>query len=141
MPLILPLPVIRPGSRSRRPCRVVTLTICILACTSLPRGVAQSPEVAKRNFANAGVAMRAGTVAADRGDLREARQQFSRAVALAPQIAAAHAALGSVLLASGDPGAALRALERARRLGPTDAAVTLNLARTESLLRHYPESV
>ena len=46
--------------------------------------------------------MRAGTAAANRNDLPAARREFARAAQLAPQVAAAHAAYGSILLALGE---------------------------------------
>jgi protein O-GlcNAc transferase len=85
--------------------------------------------------------MRAGTAAANRNDLPAARREFARAAQLAPQVAAAHAAYGSILLALGELDAARRELQRAHSLGPSDFATTLNLARTESLLGHSASSV
>ncbi len=46
--------------------------------------------------------MRAGIAAANANDLDGARRDFARAVTLAPQVEAAHAALGAVLLAQGE---------------------------------------
>jgi protein O-GlcNAc transferase len=76
--------------------------------------------------------MRAGIAAANKNDLALARREFAQAVALAPQIEAAHAALGSVLLAQGDLKTALDELQRAHELDAADAAATLNLARVRS---------
>jgi protein O-GlcNAc transferase len=79
-------------------------------------------------------AMRAGIAAVSRNDLSLARRDFTRAVALAPQAEAAHAALGSVLLAQGDFNTALKELERAHELNAADTSATLNLARVQSSL-------
>ncbi len=84
--------------------------------------------------------MQAGLAAANRNDLAEARRDFTQAVRLAPQVSASHAALGAILLAQGDLSPAARELERAHTLAPADPAVTLNLARTESLLGHFPQA-
>ena len=84
--------------------------------------------------------MRAGMAAAQRNDLPLAQREFTRAVSLAPQIAASHAALGSVLLAQGELAAAAKELARAHQLAPQDVGASLNLARTQSLLGHFAES-
>ncbi len=84
--------------------------------------------------------MQAGLAAASRNDLVEARRDFTQAVRLAPQVSASHAALGAVLLAQGDLAPAAHELERAHTLSPADSAITLNLARTESLLGHFPQA-
>ena len=66
---------------------------------------------------------------------------FTRAVHLAPQVAATHAALGSILLAQGEIAAASSELERAHSLSPDDQGVTINLARAESLAGRYSEAL
>jgi tetratricopeptide (TPR) repeat protein len=59
----------------------------------------------------ADAAFRAGYTAASNGDLAAARQQFQRAVQLAPQIEEGHSALGAVLYQQGDYNDAIRELE------------------------------
>ncbi len=103
-------------------------------------GAMPPQQPAARALAAAGEAMRAGLAAASRNDLAEARRHFARAAELAPRISASHAALGAVLLAQGDLPPATRELERAHTLAPADAAVTLNLARANSLLSHFVEA-
>ena len=85
--------------------------------------------------------MSAGTAAATRGDLAEAREDFARAEALAPQVSATHAALGATLLALNDPKRAKAELEQAHDLTPADFSIDLNLARTQAALSHYEEAV
>ena len=75
--------------------------------------------------------MATGIAAAQTGDLAAAQAAFSNAVALAPQVSATHAALGSVLLEQGDFDRAEKELTTAHTLAPTDIATDLNLARTE----------
>ncbi len=102
---------------------------------------AQAPPTHNKTIEAASAAMQAGTAAANRNDLPEARRHFAHAVELAPQAEATHAALGSVLLALRELEPARRELERAHKLSPTDIATTLNLARTESLLGRSPRAV
>ncbi len=103
-------------------------------------GAMPPQQPAAKALAAAGEAMRAGLAAANRNDLAEAHRDFARAVELAPRISASHAALGAVLLVQGDLPPAARELERAHTLAPADGAVTLNLARANSLLGHFAEA-
>jgi protein O-GlcNAc transferase len=77
-------------------------------------------------------AMAAGIAAANSGNLDEARLAFERAVKLAPNVSATHAALGSVLLSQNQMTAALQELTRAHGLDPGDVSINLNLARAEA---------
>jgi protein O-GlcNAc transferase len=76
-------------------------------------------------------AMAAGIAAANSGNLDQARLAFERAVKLAPNVSATHAALGSVLLSQNQTAAALQELTRAHGLDPGDVSIDLNLARAE----------
>jgi protein O-GlcNAc transferase len=76
-------------------------------------------------------AMAAGIAAAHSGNLDQARAAFERAVKLAPNVSATHAALGSVLLSQNQLPAALKELTRAHALDPGDVSIDLNLARTK----------
>src|SRR5271163_2681661 len=76
-------------------------------------------------------AMAAGIAAANSGNLDQARVAFERAVKLAPNVSATHAALGSVLLSQNQMTAALQELTRAHALDPGDVSIDLNLARAE----------
>src|SRR5580658_5362150 len=77
-------------------------------------------------------AMAAGIAAANSGNLDQARLAFERAVKLAPNVSATHAALGSVLLSQNQMTAALQELTRAHALDPGDVSINLNLARAEA---------
>jgi len=76
-------------------------------------------------------AMAAGIAAANSGNLDQARVAFERAVKLAPNVSATHAALGSVLLSQNQMTAALQELTRAHALDPGDVSIDLNLGRAE----------
>jgi tetratricopeptide (TPR) repeat protein len=56
-----------------------------------------------------------------------AHADFAKLVRLVPQVAAGHTAYGAVLLAEGQTEAAVKELERARKLDPEDATAALNL--------------
>jgi Flp pilus assembly protein TadD len=59
--------------------------------------------------------------------------EFAKATRLRPDWSAAWNGLGAVRLLQGDPSAARRSLERARRLAPYDPDVLANLAGVEEL--------
>jgi len=119
--------------------RVCSILMASLLATPLG-GAMPVQQPASKTLAAAGAAMQAGLAAANRNDLAEARRNFTQAVRLAPQVSASHAALGAILLTQGDLPPAARELERAHTLAPADPAITLNLARTDSLLSHFPEA-
>jgi protein O-GlcNAc transferase len=85
----------------------------------------QSPDTLRK----ADAAFKAGVAASQAGRLEEARAQFTEVVRLAPGIAAAHAALGSVLVGMGRPAEAIPELEKAARLKAGDADVEADLGR------------
>jgi protein O-GlcNAc transferase len=93
-----------------------------------------SGKIAPDRIAAVDTAMRTGIAAANANDLATARNDFAHAVELAPEIEAAHAALGSVLLAQGELKAAEAELLRAHQLDAGDISATVNLGRVESLL-------
>ena len=100
-----------------------------------------SPQPSAASLQQATLAFKAGSAAYEKGDLATARRSFERAVHLAPNVAAAHAALGSVLLAAGDPSAALRELQFAVALAPSDPTTLLNLALAQSAAHQNAQAV
>ena len=77
----------------------------------------QTAKPSSAQLQAADVAFRAGYAAFMRNDLRSAHAEFAKAVRLAPNIAPAHSAFGTVLLAEGDAHAA--AASQRRRNGPS----------------------
>ena len=119
---------------------VVTLYLCLAQALPLSgQGKAPSPQAATLNAA--GTAFREGSAAFAAGDLKAAHAAFARAVQLAPEIAAAHSALGSVLLAEGGTEDAVAELSEARRLDPHDLSATVNLAVAVSRLGQASRAV
>ena len=86
-------------------------------------------------------AMAAGIDAAQQGDLARAQAEFARAVKLAPQVSATHAALGSVELELGQIEPAFVELQQAHTLTPDDISIDLNLARSEAARGHSSVAV
>jgi protein O-GlcNAc transferase len=109
------------------PTHVLWVFLAIMA--SVPAVGAQE---ASPDLNEARSAMAAGIAAANSGNLDEARLAFERAVKLAPNVSATHAALGSVLLSQNQMTAALQELTRAHGLDPGDVSIDLNLARAEA---------
>ncbi len=103
------------------------LGVLLLLSPQAPSGSRSSSNASAPNLQEATSAFKAGSEAYTRGDLPAARRSFKRAARLAPGVSAAHAALGSVLLASGDPNAAIRELQLALHLAPQDPPSLLNL--------------
>jgi tetratricopeptide (TPR) repeat protein len=85
--------------------------------------------------------MASGIAAANSGNLDQARVAFERAVKLAPNVSATHAALGSVLLSQSQTKAALQELTRAHALDPGDVSIDLNLARAKADTGGYDGAV
>jgi tetratricopeptide (TPR) repeat protein len=106
-----------------------------------PNRVAQAPAAPGASLKAADAAFREGYAAAQRNDLRAARLSFEKAVRLAPKIAAGHAALGSVLLALGEPGNAVAELETAHRLDHSDPSTVLNLCVAYSRSHDYRKAI
>src|ERR1700759_3578410 len=90
------------------------LWIALLALPSA--AICQTPPASDQ--AGATEAFRAGRAAMEQNDLPRAHAEFEKVVKLAPNVAAGHSALGSVLYAEGNPSAAVPALEEARSLDP-----------------------
>ena len=111
----------------------IILLFAGLLCSSPFSGYAQQTA---STLDQAKSAMAAGIDAAQKGDLQTAQTNFSRAVTLAPQVSATHAALGSVYLEEGQINLAEKELDTAHSLAPSDASIDLNLARTEVALGH-----
>jgi len=78
------------------------------------------------------VALAAAENAEARGNPRQAAELYERAVALAPESAAAQLGLGKALAVAKQTEAAHQALERAAELDPTDTAAPLALASIDS---------
>ncbi len=87
------------------------------------------------------LAFQGGYAASQRNDLPAARLSFEKAVRLTPEIAAGHAALGSILLAMGDLGPATRELEAAHQLDHADKSTLLNLCVAYSKNGDYAKSI
>ena len=88
---------------------------------------ASKPVPSANDIQKADRLFRAGSAAFETGDLRAAHTDFASLVRLMPRIAAAHTAYGAVLLAEGNPSAAVAELEEARRLDPNDVKAAINL--------------
>ncbi len=80
-------------------------------------------------------ALRAGHVAVVRGRLEEAVAAYREAIAIAPDRAIPHAALGAACLRLGDPEAALEAYGEALAIAPDDDAAMLGRAQALVVLR------
>jgi protein O-GlcNAc transferase len=111
---------------TQRPTHLLWVFVAIMATVPFLSGQTASP-----NLSEARSAMAAGIAAAHSGNLDQARAAFERAVKLAPNVSAAHTALGSVLLSQNQVTAALQELTRAHALDPGDVSIDLNLARAE----------
>ena len=85
-------------------------------------------------------ALRAGHVAVVRGRLEEAVSAYRDAVAIAPDRAVPHAALGGVHLRLGEPEAALAAYDAALAIAPDDDPATLGRAQALVVLRRTAEA-
>jgi protein O-GlcNAc transferase len=109
------------------PAHVLWVFLAIVAT-----GPPLSAQKASSDLNEARSAMAAGIAAANSGNLDQARLAFERAVKLAPNVSATHAALGSVLLSQNQLTAALQELTRAHALDPGDVSTDLNLARAEA---------
>ncbi len=83
----------------------------------------------------------AGSAALQAHRLAAAHADFARLTRLVPEVAAAHSALGAVLLAEGDLRAAATELARARQLDPNDTQALINLGVVQSRLGQFPEAV
>jgi protein O-GlcNAc transferase len=124
--------LVRRGHRSGGGLAIAAFGVALVALPLV--GQEANGTIAPDRIAAVDAAMRTGIAAANANDLAAARNDFAHAVELAPEIEAAHAALGSVLLAQGELKAADAELLRAHQLDPGDASVTVNLGRVESLL-------
>ncbi|HVT91497.1 MAG TPA: tetratricopeptide repeat protein [Bryobacteraceae bacterium] len=82
----------------------------------------------KMNPGDAGSLYQLGEIAIERSKLSEAKSLFSRAIALRPEMAEAHAGLGKVLDQEGDAAGAIRELEQAAQLAPNARTTHYKLA-------------
>ncbi|MGC2526563.1 MAG: tetratricopeptide repeat protein, partial [Candidatus Acidiferrum sp.] len=69
----------------------------------------------------------AGTAAAAKNDFKTAEMEFEKVVRLAPQIEEGHGALGTILMRLGKFPQAIKELEKAVELKPTDISPRINL--------------
>ncbi|HEY4354571.1 MAG TPA: tetratricopeptide repeat protein [Acidobacteriaceae bacterium] len=106
-------------------CRFRTNACCIVVLAAVLPLTAQEKTPVKPGD-QAGQLFRSGSAAYAAGDLKTARAQFEKLVRIAPRVAAAHAALGAVLLDEGNPKAALTKLQEALHLQPGDVRTTIN---------------
>lgn len=75
------------------------------------------------------------------GDWREAGRELQRALEIDPELPAAHAYYGQLLLKGGQPGRALTHLERAVRSLPNDFWTTYDLGRAHHGAGHLDEAL
>lgn len=127
----------RPIIRLAWPKRRCRRGVILLAALASSLSAQQTPA----NLAAAKTAMSDGLSAMQQGNLDRAHTDFMRVVKLAPQIEPGHAALGSVLLALNQFDAALKELETAHRMSPTDLAVDLNLGRAQVALGRFDAAI
>ncbi len=104
------------------------LLVCASLLVASAFASAQKPLSPEQRLQEANAAFHAGYAAASNGDLNTARQQFQRAVQLAPQVEEGHSALGAVLYKLGDYAGAIGELETAQRLKTEDQSARENLA-------------
>ncbi|HZD49341.1 MAG TPA: tetratricopeptide repeat protein, partial [Silvibacterium sp.] len=86
---------------------------------------AQEPSAALKE---ADADYRAGVAALSHNDLNAALADFQKVAHLAPTAEQGHSALGAVLFRLGRTGEAIRELERALAMKPSDASAQMNLA-------------
>src|ERR1700753_1294270 len=117
----------RSGGR-RRPLTMCRLQIDLRCLVVLAGVLPLSAQERAQNKPGdqAGQLFRSGSAAYAAGDLKTAHTQFETLVRIAPRVAAAHSALGAVLLDEGNPKAALVELKRALQLQPGDVRTTIN---------------
>ncbi len=84
--------------------------------------------------------LRAGHVSVVRGRLDDAAAAYREAIALAPDRAVPHCALGGVHLRLGDPEAALAAYDAALAIAPDDDPATLGRAQALVVLRRTADA-
>lgn len=82
----------------------------------------------KMNPGDAGSLYKLGEIAIERSQFPEAKSFFSRAAALRPDLAEAHAGLGKVLDHEGNAAGAIRELEQAAKLAPNVRTTHYKLA-------------
>jgi len=122
-------------------CGVMATFLSLAQAQTAATPPATSATSADERLQSAEETFRAGSAAYQQNDLPSAHVQFEKLVLMVPEVAAAHSAFGTVLLAEGDAPSALVQLELAHRLDPQDAGAILNLAMTYEQLRDYAKSV
>ncbi|MGC2803808.1 MAG: tetratricopeptide repeat protein, partial [Candidatus Acidiferrum sp.] len=117
--------------------RTHSFRITILLILTLRLGLAAEPGRAAQSASSTGspaninpevrAAYRAGSVAATANDFKTAEVEFEKVVRLAPQIEEGHGALGAVLMRQGKLPAAIKELQKAVELKPSDESAKINL--------------
>jgi len=126
---------------------LLLISACLLAGFSLAPGKADSQAVPgtgpaqAQELRDADAAFHAGYRAVQSGDLAAAREDFQKAVQLAPEIGEGHSALGSVLLQLGQFAEAIAELERALSIRGEDRSAQLNLAVAYQETKAYEKSL
>ena len=124
--------VVRLRARSAPGLAVLLAVALAVSCQGLQAAGGQTAVPAtstqRAKVEQARRAFQAGSEAFARGELAEARRQFSLAVQLLPKVAAGHSALATVELAQGDAVAAAGECKAALALDPTSRETQFNLA-------------
>jgi protein O-GlcNAc transferase len=122
---------------------VLTTLLMGLLVTIPPVANAQATEhpaaVGERSAADK--AFHAGYAAVQGNDLGAAEADFAEVVRLSPEVAAGHAAYGSVLLSLGKLPQATHELEVAHAGDPEESSATLNLARAYEQAGHNEKAL
>lgn len=106
---------------------LVTMRVVPILCAGLLVQAA-SGQVTNQTAAAAESALRDGTHAQEKGDLKTAIADFRQAIELKPDLVQAHANLGSALAAAGQLSAAIEEDLQTLVVAPQNEAVRMNLA-------------
>jgi tetratricopeptide (TPR) repeat protein len=94
-------------------------------------------DVARKVPGNAGAWNNLGIILAERGDQQGAKEDYLRALAIAPSYAYAHYNLGNCLKATGHPAEAVDQYEKALQFQPADPSIHYNLANALALEKRW----
>ena len=121
---------------------VTTLLVALLAqppALANTQGTEHAASASDRSAADK--AFHAGYSAVQGNDLGAAEADFAEVVRLSPEVAAGHAAYGSVLLSLGKLAQATHELEVAHAGDPEESSATLNLARAYEQSEHREKAM
>jgi tetratricopeptide (TPR) repeat protein len=107
---------------------LVTMRVVPMLCAGLLVQAATAQIANQAAAGDAQSALREGTLAQQRGDLKMAIADFRKALALNPDMVEAHANLGAALAAAGDLKSAIEENSIALSSAPENDAVRMNLA-------------